>query len=198
MSALRQVVSSIRFMSILDLKASSFSVSIYGRTEEDCHDLIESVRQEGILVPLVVTPRGDLWEVISGHRRLACARALGWESVPCETRGFDTIGDRQRAVLDYNRQRRKNFSQMMREADAIESLKSTKARSRREENLRQFRKEDSDTSDRRNSDDRKGRTDVAVAAAIGLGGKDLYRQARTLWRSALDGDVRAHERRSSN
>jgi hypothetical protein len=35
------------------------------------------------------------------------------------------------------------------------------------------------------------RTDDLVARAIGIGGKDLYRQARTIWRMAGDGDPRA-------
>ena len=36
-----------------------------------------------------------------------------------------------------------------------------------------------------------GRTDAAIAQRIGLGGKDLYRQARSLWRMARQGDTRA-------
>ena len=46
----------------------------------------------------------------------------------------------------------------------------------------------------RNSDARKertGRTDTAIARAVGLGGKDLYRQARAVWRIARTGDPRA-------
>jgi ParB family transcriptional regulator, chromosome partitioning protein len=191
MSALHQVNTAAGFMLVRALRPSSFSTSIYGAVEDDCRDLVESIRQEGILVPLVVTPVGSAWEVISGHRRLQCARILGWESVPCEIRSFPTVLDRKRAVLEYNRQRRKTFSQMMREADAIESLSSAEAKLRRNGNLAQFPKPDHTLTDRRNSDDRKGRTDVAVAAKIGLGGKDLYRQARAVWRAARDGDIRA-------
>jgi hypothetical protein len=36
-----------------------------------------------------------------------------------------------------------------------------------------------------------GRTDVAIAQQLMLGGKDLYRQARVIWRSGQSGDVRA-------
>ncbi len=41
---------------------------------------------------------------------------------------------------------------------------------------------------RRSSD---SRTDQTLAHAIGLGGKDVYRQARAIWNAALEGDVRA-------
>ena len=36
-----------------------------------------------------------------------------------------------------------------------------------------------------------GRTDTLIAAQLGLGGKDLYRQARAIWKKACQNDVRA-------
>ena len=128
--------------------------------------------------------------MISGHRRLACARLLELADLPCEVRTIDGEDDRRRAVLEYNRQRRKTFSQI-------------DARGRRPRNRSWATRPEAgatptsdegrtaDLADRRNSDDRDGRTDSAVAAAIGLGGKDLYRQARAIWQVAQDGDPRA-------
>src|SRR5262249_23864836 len=146
-------------------------------------DLIESVRHEGILVPLVVVadPETESYELVSGHRRLACARALGLAEIPCEVRAYGSEAARRRAVLEYNRQRRKTFSQMMREADAIETLLTAQAQQSRLGNLRQFR-DAGETTERRHSDTRTatggtgrtGRTDAAAARAIGLGGKDVY------------------------
>lgn len=165
---------------------SHFSQSLYGDPDADSDDLIESVRREGILVPLVVTPvKSEDWEIVSGHRRLACARRLGFADVPCEIREFPSDLEKHHAVLDYNRQRRKTFSQLMREADALELLEGPRARVRRTANLRQNR------HDRRNSDDRSGRSDESIACAIGLGGKDLYRQARAVWQASESGDIRA-------
>ncbi len=37
----------------------------------------------------------------------------------------------------------------------------------------------------------QGRTDVAIARRLAMGGKDTYRQARTIWQLAQKGDVRA-------
>ncbi len=78
----------------------------------------------------------EAWQVVSGHRRLTCAIALGLGKVPCEVRTFPSHTSCQLAVLEYNRQRQKNFSQMMREADAFEELWRSRARSRRLANLR--------------------------------------------------------------
>ncbi len=191
------------------LDTNPFSLHIYGDPDLEIQPsrgdgLLESVQELGILVPLVVVPRDarhtDRYLVLSGHRRLACARRLGLERVPCLVRTPVPEDQSRRAVLDYNRQRRKTFRQMMREADALEDLHTQAARDRKTANLRQNRSTPQQPADRRNSDDRttaprirstQGRTDALVARAIGLGGKDLYRQARAVWKAALDGDVRA-------
>jgi ParB family chromosome partitioning protein len=198
------------------LKPSGFSQAIYGDPAAEVDGLLESIRDNGILVPLVVArgPEPDTWQVVSGHRRLTCALDLGLTRVPCEVRAFPTDTSHHLAVLEYNRQRQKNFSQTMREADALEELWESRARSRRLANLRrgQFDQSvDSQITDCRNFDDRavsdnsngtsnekdhpderdRGRTDLRIAQTLGIGGKDLYRQARAVWQSAQSGDVRA-------
>lgn len=47
--------------------------------------LVESIRQHGILQPIVVRPVGQRgrYEVVMGFRRMAAARRLGLETVPC-------------------------------------------------------------------------------------------------------------------
>jgi hypothetical protein len=176
-----------------DLRANPLSLSIYGDPAGEVDDLLPSIRTEGILVPLVVVRDGPAWEVISGHRRLACARRIGLLEVPCEVRSLPSRAARSRAVLEYNRQRRKTFSQLMREADAFEELHAAPAKRRRLANLRQNQPApgEADPAERRNSDVRSGRSDTLAAEALGLGGKDLYRQARAIWKTAQAGDVRA-------
>ncbi|WP_435011369.1 DNA methyltransferase [Tundrisphaera lichenicola] len=188
MTALSMTPTTLERIDLRDLEANRFSLSIYGNPDAEIGGLLESVRDHGVLVPLVIVSSGTGWEVISGHRRLACARNLGFTDLPCEIRVIEGEEDRKRAVLEYNRQRRKTFSQLMREADALEDLLGTEARERSRANLR---KGTAEIADRRNSDSRTGRTDSAVAAAIGLGGKDLYRQARSIWKVARGGDPRA-------
>ncbi len=173
-----------RLLPVRRLNASPFSLEIYGDPDAETDGLLESVRERGVLVPLVVVREETGWGVVSGHRRLACARFLGLDRVPCEVREIPSEEGRRRAVLDYNRQRRKTFGQMMREASALEALLSAEARRRSEGNLAQ-------NAERRDSDGREGRTDSAVARAIGIGGKDVYRQARAVWKAAEEGDARA-------
>lgn len=51
--------------------------------------LIESVRQFGILQPLLVSERSGSMRVIAGHRRLAAAIAAGLREVPCIVHDVD-------------------------------------------------------------------------------------------------------------
>lgn len=57
----------------------------------DLDDLADSIRQRGMLQPLVVVPSvaGDGAELLIGHRRFAAAKRAGLERVPCllKTRG---------------------------------------------------------------------------------------------------------------
>jgi ParB family transcriptional regulator, chromosome partitioning protein len=197
------------------LVPNTFSLSVYGDSDHEIGDLMESIKLHGILVPLVVAPNVEsgIWDVISGHRRLACAQALELVEVPCEIRPIPLGNVRRSAILAFNRQRRKTFSQLMREADALEELWGSDAKTKRLANLRRSRPKppelptspDRLNSDTRNSNHQKatdringcvrdengGRTDEAIARYLQIGGKDIYRQARTIWRLASNNDVRA-------
>lgn len=52
------------------------------RDDEEMDALIESVREHGIMIPLMVRPIDTGYEIISGHRRAHAARLAGLESVP--------------------------------------------------------------------------------------------------------------------
>ena len=177
---------------VQSLHPSAFSLEIYGDPafEADLDGLAASIRRSGVLVPLVVAREGDGWEILSGHRRHACALAIGLDEVPCQVVRIASSEERRRAVIDYNRQRRKTFRQMMREADALHNLLAADARRRQWDNLAQNAE-----AEGRKPDARRGRTDATVAEAIGLGGKDLYRQARAFVESGRNRGRAGHRGR---
>ena len=55
-------------------------------TEESVNELIESIKQVGIIEPLIVRKDGENYEVIAGHRRLTAARFAGLMMIPCVVR----------------------------------------------------------------------------------------------------------------
>lgn len=50
---------------------------------ESVDDLVASIKQVGIIEPLVVAKKGDNFEVIAGHRRLLAATIAGLATAPC-------------------------------------------------------------------------------------------------------------------
>jgi len=59
-------------------------------------DLVESIRENGLLQPLVVRPSGTGWHVVAGERRFRAVSELGWEHVPVIIR---ELTDEQMLVL---------------------------------------------------------------------------------------------------
>lgn len=59
-------------------------------------ELAESLREHGLVQPIVVRAQGGRYQLIAGQRRLAAARRLGWESVIARVLEVD---DRQMAEI---------------------------------------------------------------------------------------------------
>ncbi|MGI0091786.1 MAG: ParB/RepB/Spo0J family partition protein [Nitrososphaerales archaeon] len=52
-------------------------------------DLVLSIKEKGVLQPIVVRPSGDKFEAIAGNRRLEACKRLGLKKVPCYVVGLD-------------------------------------------------------------------------------------------------------------
>ncbi|OGX05747.1 MAG: hypothetical protein A2Z88_11105 [Omnitrophica WOR_2 bacterium GWA2_47_8] len=50
--------------------------------DEKLQELISSIKEKGVLQPILVRPKGENYEVIAGERRLRAALALNLEKVP--------------------------------------------------------------------------------------------------------------------
>ena len=59
------------------------------RDDEEMEQLVESIQMNGVLNPLIVTPRRGGYEIVSGHRRYAACQKLGVETIPVIVRDLD-------------------------------------------------------------------------------------------------------------
>ena len=59
------------------------------RTIDGMEELTASIRDHGLLQPLVVRRDGDHFELIAGHRRYEALRQLGWQEAPAIVRSAD-------------------------------------------------------------------------------------------------------------
>ena len=56
--------------------------------EEALQALAESMKEAGVLQPLLVIERGGRYQIVAGERRFRAARLAGLTSVPCIVRDF--------------------------------------------------------------------------------------------------------------
>ena len=71
---------------------------------EALETLAESIRQSGVLQPLLVTPEGARYRIVAGERRFRAARMAGLQTEPCVVREMDER-ERMEAALIENLQR---------------------------------------------------------------------------------------------
>ena len=76
------------------------------RMDEDMADLTESIKARGVLVPALVRPMGDGYQMVAGHRRKAASELAGVATIPCIVREMSD-DDAILAMVESNLQREK-------------------------------------------------------------------------------------------
>lgn len=82
-------------------------------------ELAESIRRQGMLSPVLVSPENGRFRLLAGFRRHGIARALGWEAVPAQV--YEGPGAPLTLALTENLQR--DDMSALDEARAIERLR---------------------------------------------------------------------------
>jgi len=154
------------------LKPHPKNAELYNKTEgESWHAFLTSIKEKGVLEPIVVTDNTN--RILSGHRRHRAALELGLVEVPVTFRHFTSEEDEWEALIEYNRYRDKTTSEKMREATLIEEVAASRAKQRQGartdivENLPEC-------------DDMGKRTRDVVAEAIGVSGRQ-YDKLKTVF-----------------
>ena len=81
---------------------------------EELERLAASIRESGVIQPIMVRPRGDLYELVVGERRLRAAHMAGLDAIPAVVRDLPDdkmlelalVENIQRADLNASRRRR--------------------------------------------------------------------------------------------
>jgi len=167
------------------LKPHPVNRKLYG-VETISQDFIDSIKEKGILEPLVIKRDGT---IISGHRRWLTAKALNMESVPVRVLEFENELDEREAIITFNKQREKTFSQKMAEAEELEAIERERARRRQAHGQTAPGKNASGNI----SVSDKGETRDKVAVAVGLGSGRTYDKAAKVWEAAKEGNEVALE-----
>jgi ParB family chromosome partitioning protein len=80
--------SSIQYISIAQLKISPYQPRKQFN-EVALKELADSIREQGILQPIVAREKGKYYEIIAGERRWRAAKMVGFTSIPVITQDID-------------------------------------------------------------------------------------------------------------
>ena len=123
----KETVTAIRLDQIQPFENHPFRVEADAAMEE----LKASVALNGVLEPVLLRPKGDGFEMLSGHRRMAVCKELGIETIPAIVRNLDD-DQATLAMVDANRQREqilpseRAYAYKMRQ-DALKHMRTTGA-----------------------------------------------------------------------
>jgi N6-adenosine-specific RNA methylase IME4 len=173
-------------MKITELKEHELNIKIYGNEIVDI-DLVESIRNNGLLVPLTVKKDGT---IISGHRRFKAIKETDITEVPVNIIEFKNEMEEKETLINFNKQRDKTYSQKFNEAKELEIIESEKAKLRQAENVKNInnsKNKDKNVSLPLNSkevkkkqqyDNKKSvkQTKSIIAKTTGFGSEDTFRK----------------------
>ena len=72
--------------------------------EDDLISLTESIRRDGVLMPILIRPQGDGYELIAGERRWRASQAAKLKDIPAVVRDLDDLQALELAIVE-NEQR---------------------------------------------------------------------------------------------
>lgn len=87
--------------------------------KEALEQLADSIREAGVLSPILVVENGMRYRIVSGERRYRASRLAGLESVPCIVRSMTTEQQMEAALIENLQRQDLN---PIEEANAIRSL----------------------------------------------------------------------------
>ena len=68
--------------------------------EEAIDELAESIRQYGVIQPIIVTKKGDYYQIIAGERRWRAAKKAGLQEIPAIVRENDVQKNKEIALIE--------------------------------------------------------------------------------------------------
>ncbi len=68
--------------------------------DDSLNELAESIREHGVIQPIIVSKDGDGWQLVAGERRLRASKLAGSKTIPAIVRGFSEQKKMEIALLE--------------------------------------------------------------------------------------------------
>jgi len=98
-----EVLAQATLISIAKIKPNSFQPRSHF-DQDELNALTESIRRDGVLMPILIRPQGDGYELIAGERRWRASQAAKLKEIPAVVRVVDDLQALELAIVE-NEQR---------------------------------------------------------------------------------------------
>lgn len=68
------------------IRPSQFSIRDKFNDYQEVESLIASIKEHGLLQPILIRPYQNNFEIVAGHRRFYACKSLRWRHIPCKIR----------------------------------------------------------------------------------------------------------------
>jgi len=98
-----EVLAQATLIPIAKIKPNKYQPRTYFNSDE-LASLTESIRRDGVLMPILIRPQGDGYELIAGERRWRASQAAKLKDIPAVVRDVDDLQALELAIVE-NEQR---------------------------------------------------------------------------------------------
>lgn len=98
------------------IRPSQFSIRDKFNDHEEVESLIASIKEHGLLQPILVRPYQNNFEIVAGHRRFYSCKSLRWRHIPCKIR---EMNDKQAFEIQLTENIQRKSMSVLEEAEAF-------------------------------------------------------------------------------
>jgi ParB family chromosome partitioning protein len=97
------------------VRPSQFSIRDKYNDHQEVESLISSIKEHGLLQPILIRPYQDSFEIVAGHRRFYACKSLRWRHMPCKIR---ELSDKQSFEIQLTENIQRKSMSALEEAEA--------------------------------------------------------------------------------
>jgi ParB family transcriptional regulator, chromosome partitioning protein len=100
------------------IRTSQFAIreKLYKLSSNDDDALISSIKEHGLLQPILIRPLAHGFEIVAGHRRFHACKSLRWRFIPCKIR---EMSDKQAYEIQLTENIQRKTMEPIEEAEAF-------------------------------------------------------------------------------
>jgi ParB family transcriptional regulator, chromosome partitioning protein len=98
------------------VRPSQFSIRDKFNDHQEIESLIISIKEHGLLQPILIRPYQNSFEIVAGHRRFHACKSLRWRHMPCKIR---ELSDKQAFEIQITENIQRKSMSSLEEAEAF-------------------------------------------------------------------------------